>query len=335
MGPPHSPQLNGVAERYNRTILDRSLPSLLYASLPIKFWEDAAHHTLSSLNLSPTRANENHICPQSLWTEKPASYKSLRAFGCKVFWLVTGPARQRKLIWKTSDSVHLYTLPGGDGFMVWDLLLNRAVKTHDAVHHEHVFPGVGVVSRKTISNWMIWSNKTSTALGDITSFRPMSLYERRLSASIHNPPSLSSSISSPTQMSKSDNTEDPQNQESLSSTPTPSSLAEEQSPSPEPASPSPEPPTPLPRRGTRTQQAPMRYGFASMAKTVSNSLSSHNVPLPTAMIASNDPQSFREAPASTDCDKWVKAMAIKMESLIDKKVFELCPLPKGKHAIGC
>ena len=51
MGPPHSPQLNGVAERYNRTILDRILPSLLHASIPIKFWEDAAHHALSSLNL--------------------------------------------------------------------------------------------------------------------------------------------------------------------------------------------------------------------------------------------------------------------------------------------
>lgn len=63
MGPPHSPQLNGVAERYNRTILNHILPSLLLANLPIKFWEDAAHHALHSTNLSPTRANENRVVP--------------------------------------------------------------------------------------------------------------------------------------------------------------------------------------------------------------------------------------------------------------------------------
>lgn len=40
MGPPHSPQLNGVAERYNRALLNCILPSLLQAGLPVKFWED-------------------------------------------------------------------------------------------------------------------------------------------------------------------------------------------------------------------------------------------------------------------------------------------------------
>lgn len=28
-------------------------------------------------------------------------------------------------------------------------------------------------------------------------------------------------------------------------------------------------------------------------------------------------------------------MSLEMESLVDKRVFELCPLPKGKKAIGC
>lgn len=33
MGPPHTPQLNGVAERYNRTLLDRLKPSLKHSHL--------------------------------------------------------------------------------------------------------------------------------------------------------------------------------------------------------------------------------------------------------------------------------------------------------------
>lgn len=72
-----------------------------------------------------------------------------------------------------------------------------------------------------------------------------------------------------------------------------------------------------------------------MAKSLSQVLSHFDVPLLTAMVTSGDLQSFRDVTLSADRDEWVKAMALEMESLIDKKVFELCPLPKGKRAIGC
>lgn len=73
MGPPHSPQLNGVAERYNRTLLNQILPLLLYSNLPIKFWEDSARNALASITLSPTRANHNRVAPDTLWTKLPSS----------------------------------------------------------------------------------------------------------------------------------------------------------------------------------------------------------------------------------------------------------------------
>lgn len=56
-GPPHSPQLHGVAERFNCTLLDKILPSLLHAKLPARFWEASAHHAIISYNLTPTRSN--------------------------------------------------------------------------------------------------------------------------------------------------------------------------------------------------------------------------------------------------------------------------------------
>lgn len=72
-----------------------------------------------------------------------------------------------------------------------------------------------------------------------------------------------------------------------------------------------------------------------MNSSVYHAINPHNVPLLAAMMKSSDPQSFREAVATTDCEEWIKAMSLEMESLVDKKVFELCPLPKGKKAIGC
>lgn len=74
MGPPHSPQVHGKAERYNRTILDRILPTLLHSKLPVRFWEDTVRHTLIGLNSSPSRTNPGSAAPHSLWSESPASY---------------------------------------------------------------------------------------------------------------------------------------------------------------------------------------------------------------------------------------------------------------------
>lgn len=162
MGPPHTPQFNGVAERFNRTLLDCILPSLLKANLPIKFWEDCARHALASINISPTRANENRVAPDDLWSDKPSSYKRLRAFGCKAFRLTTGPFRGGKLSSKSNLGVHLYTLPDGDRWMVWDTALQRPFKTHDAVFHEDCFPGVGPVSQQMADHWVTWSNKNLT-----------------------------------------------------------------------------------------------------------------------------------------------------------------------------
>ena len=58
-------------------------------------------------------------------------------------------------------------------------------------------------------------------------------------------------------------------------------------------------------------------------------------PVLQAMVATSDPQSFKEAVRGQDKDAWMKAMNSEMESLIQNRVFDLVPLPSGKKAIGC
>lgn len=60
-----------------------------------------------------------------------------------------------------------------------------------------------------------------------------------------------------------------------------------------------------------------------------------DTPLLNAMVSKTDPDSFREATSSIDKEKWIEDMASEMASLVEKQVFELCPLPKGKRAIRC
>ena len=97
MGPPHSPQLNGVAERFNRTLLDRILPNLFKANLPVRFWVEAARHAVQAINLSPSRTLSKDSCPKGVWRSKEVSYSGLKSFRCKAWRLLTGLQRKDKL----------------------------------------------------------------------------------------------------------------------------------------------------------------------------------------------------------------------------------------------
>ena len=53
--PPRTPQLNGVAERRKRNLLDMVRSMMSRASLPISFWGYALETATHILNLVPTK----------------------------------------------------------------------------------------------------------------------------------------------------------------------------------------------------------------------------------------------------------------------------------------
>ena len=80
---PGSPQQNGVAKRWNCTILDKVQSMLHSARLSLSFWELAADAAVHTYNRSPT-----HVLgwwtPHELWTDRhipDISY--FRIFRCK------------------------------------------------------------------------------------------------------------------------------------------------------------------------------------------------------------------------------------------------------------
>ncbi|GJY36635.1 putative RNA-directed DNA polymerase [Tanacetum coccineum] len=56
--PPRTPQLNGVAERRNRTLLDMVRSMMIQETLPISFWGYALETTTHILNLVPTKKDK-------------------------------------------------------------------------------------------------------------------------------------------------------------------------------------------------------------------------------------------------------------------------------------
>ena len=89
---PGTPQHNGVAERMNRTIVEKVRSMLRMAKLPKTFWGEAVRTACYLINRSPSVPLEFDI-PERVWTNKELSYSHLKVFGSKAFAHV--PKEQR------------------------------------------------------------------------------------------------------------------------------------------------------------------------------------------------------------------------------------------------
>lgn len=81
IGPPHTPQLNGVAERYNQTLLDRLKPALKSSPFHHDFWTDAAAHAVWTTNRAPTQTNTGFLTPFELYTGSQPNFRHVQTFG--------------------------------------------------------------------------------------------------------------------------------------------------------------------------------------------------------------------------------------------------------------
>jgi hypothetical protein len=138
-GPPHSPELNGVAERMNRTISNLVRCSLVHAKLPKLFWADALCHLLFTLNNVPCRTPAGFRSPSSILDMKPPDLKYLHPFGCMV-WHKVPEANRKKLDVKGRSGMLLSYLKDGNGYRVWDLQCRVVVKTRDTLFEDDRFP---------------------------------------------------------------------------------------------------------------------------------------------------------------------------------------------------
>ncbi|KAL0291283.1 UNVERIFIED_CONTAM: Copia protein [Sesamum radiatum] len=81
--PPRTPQLNGVAERRNRTLLDMVWSMMSFTELPPSFWGYALETAAKLLNIAPSKSVPQ--TPYEIWHGKPESYKYLRVWGSPTY----------------------------------------------------------------------------------------------------------------------------------------------------------------------------------------------------------------------------------------------------------
>jgi transposase InsO family protein len=144
---PYTPQLNGVAERINQTILNKVRAMLADALLPKLFWGQAAYHAAYLHNLLPHGPKKK--APDSLWFSQPVSLTNLRVFGCIVYVHIPKEKRS-KLDLKAWKGVFLGCI-GSKLYVVYDPRQGRLVRATTLVFDENKFgleealkaPGIG------------------------------------------------------------------------------------------------------------------------------------------------------------------------------------------------
>lgn len=132
--PSKTPQLNGVAERMNRTLLERIRCMLSEAKLPRHFWGEALYTAAHVINLSPSVPLDGDV-PDKVWFGKEVSYNHLRVFGCKAFVHVPNDERS-KLDPKTRQCIFVGYGQDQFGYRLHDPVEKKLVRSRDVVFLE-------------------------------------------------------------------------------------------------------------------------------------------------------------------------------------------------------
>ncbi|KAH9679291.1 retrovirus-related pol polyprotein from transposon TNT 1-94-like protein [Citrus sinensis] len=113
----HTPQQNDVAERMNRTLLEKVRCMLSNVGLDKKFWAEVVSYASHLVNRLPSAAIGGKT-PMEMWSGKHAQdYDSLRIFGCPTYYHV----KDGKLDHRARKAIFVGFKGGVKGFKLWDL----------------------------------------------------------------------------------------------------------------------------------------------------------------------------------------------------------------------
>ncbi|KAK8938897.1 hypothetical protein KSP39_PZI010824 [Platanthera zijinensis] len=131
---PGTPQQNGVAERMNRTLLERARCMRLFADLPRSFWAEAINTACYLVNRSPSMSL-NLKSPQEVWLGRPVDYSDIHIFGCPVYTLVQD-SEKTKLDAKSKRCIYLGRKTGTKGFKLWNPDTKKVEVRRDVIFDE-------------------------------------------------------------------------------------------------------------------------------------------------------------------------------------------------------
>ncbi|KAH9659027.1 hypothetical protein KPL70_023708 [Citrus sinensis] len=127
-----TPQQNGVAERMNRTILEKVRCMLSNAGLGKEFWAEAVVYACHLINRLPSTAIKGRT-PMEMWTGKPATdYNSLHVFGSTAYYHV----KESKLDPRAKKALFMGITGGVKGYRLWCPVTKKIIFSRDVTFDE-------------------------------------------------------------------------------------------------------------------------------------------------------------------------------------------------------
>ena len=126
-----TPQQNGVAERLNRTLREKSMCMRSYAGLGKEWWAESIATARYIVNRSPHVSLDGDV-PYKVWSGKHADYGRLRIFGCTAYYHVD----EGKLDAKAKKAIFLGYATGVKGYRLWSIDDSKFVISRDVTFDE-------------------------------------------------------------------------------------------------------------------------------------------------------------------------------------------------------
>lgn len=129
---PHTPQQNSIAERMNRTLLEKARSMIFGAKLNKELWGEAVLTAAYLINMSPTKALLETETPYELWHNRKPNIGHLRIFGCTAYVLNKNPRS------KLDEKSYKGILVGYNynGYKILDIERNKVIVARDVTFDE-------------------------------------------------------------------------------------------------------------------------------------------------------------------------------------------------------